>query len=147
MGERRKTGEPPRGSLVEGAARLESLARSLKDNQLARTRTKVGPQPPISEAFVLSPDEAWAKKYMTHCIGPVCFPATGADVPAFAKFPARPAPSATTHGFQAAAKTAGAGSNRSPQQAPIHTVSGPIGLAIGKPAVRRSWLGRLLRGR
>jgi hypothetical protein len=146
MGERRKTGEPPRGPLVEGAARLESLVRSLKSNQLARTRAKVGPQPPVSEAFVLSPDEAWAKKYMTHCIGPVCFPATGADVPAFAKFPAKPASLATTHGFQAPAKAAGVNS-RNPQQTAIQAVSEPIGLAIGKPAVPRSWLGRLLRGR
>jgi len=62
MGERRKTGEPPRGPLVEGRRRLESLVRSLKSNQLARTRAKVGPQPPVSEAFVLSPDEAWAEE-------------------------------------------------------------------------------------
>ncbi|MGA7713267.1 MAG: hypothetical protein WCA81_15285 [Rhizomicrobium sp.] len=130
--------------LVKGAERLERLARSLKDGQLARTRTKIGAQPPVSEAFVLSPDEAWAKKYRTNCIGPVCFPAAGSDLPAFAKFALKPVPQATSHDFSTPAKAA------APQPSPRTTLqgeSGPIGLTIGKPIRPRSWLVRLLRGR
>jgi hypothetical protein len=140
MTQQRKSGDTPRGPLAEGAERLERLARSLKDNQLARTRTKPGPQPPVSEAFVLSPDEAWAKKYMTHCIGPICFPAAGADVPAFAKFPAKPA---ATSGFRAPAEAI----RPAPQKPAAQADSGQMGMVIGKPGKRRSWLGRLLRGR
>ena len=134
------------GPLAKGAQRLERLARSLKDNQLARTRTKIGAQPPVGEAFVLSPDEAWAKKYRTNCIGPVCFPATGADLPAFAKFALKPVPQAVSHDVSTPSNATRPRPALSPR--PTHPgEAGPIGLAIGKPVRPRSWLARLLRGR
>ncbi|MDE2134115.1 MAG: hypothetical protein KGJ49_05910 [Alphaproteobacteria bacterium] len=109
MAETRKAG----GALLDGAERFDRLARIVKDNQLGRTST--GPRPPVTEAFELSPEDAWSRKYMTQCIGPVCFdPAV--EPPVFAKFAAP---------VEAAAN------------------SGPIGLVIGKPVRRRSWLGRL----
>ena len=145
MAEHPKTGDALRSPLARGAERLERLARSLKDNQLARTRTKIGAQPPVSEAFELSPDEAWAKKYRTNCIGPVCFPATGADLPAFAKFALKPVPQAVSQDHSPPANA------RAPRPAPSSPTpqgeSGPIGLAIGKPMRPQSWLVRLLRGR
>ncbi len=145
MAEQRKSGDAPRGPLAEGAERLERLARSLKDNQLARTHTKAGPQAPVSQAFVLSPDEAWAKKYMTQCIGPVCFPAAGADVPAFSKFSAKPVPPAASHGFQA--PNTALANRPTPEISAVKADSGHLGAVIGKPARPRSRLGRLLWGR
>ena len=143
MAEQHKSGDAPHGTLAEGAERLERLVLGLKDNQLARTRTKAGLQPPVSQAFVFSPDEAWAKKYMTHCIGPVCFPAAGTDIPAFAKFSAKPAPQAANQGFQVAP----ANYHPAPHKQTLQADFGTLGGAIGKPVRRRSWLGRLLRGR
>jgi len=143
MADKRKSGEAPRGPLAEGAERLERLARHLKDSQLARTRSRVGAQPPVSEAFVLSPDEAWAKKYMSHCIGPVCFPASGADVPAFSKLSAKSAAS----GAHPRVQTSALAPRPAGQTTAVRGSSAPIGAAIGKPARRTSWLGRLLRGR
>ena len=146
MTEQPKSGDALRGPLAEGAERLERLARSLKDSQLARTRTKIGAQPPVSEAFVLSPDEAWAKKYRTNCIGPVCFPAAGSDLPAFAKFALKPVPQAASQDFSTPAKAAAPRPVSSPRPT-CQGESGPIGLAIGKPIRPRSWLVRLLWGR
>ncbi|MDE1987071.1 MAG: hypothetical protein KGL29_11850 [Alphaproteobacteria bacterium] len=131
MAETRKSGE---GALAEGAERFDRLARIVKDSQLSRT--KAGPKPPITEAYVLSPDEAWAKKYMTQCIGPVCFGPLTEPTP-FANFATPPLGSVKSHDFSApnpAKPAPGAG-------------GGPIGLAIGKPARRQTWLGRLFKGR
>jgi hypothetical protein len=142
MAEAGRPGEAPRGALADGAERFDRLARIVKESQLGRTKTDPGP--PVTEAFELSPDDAWAKKYMTHCIGPVCFTVEAvAEPPAFAKFTAPPEASVQSGGFRAAgSKTA--------QNPPPHRRDtadrvnpGPIGLAIGKPVRARSWLGRL----
>ena len=116
--------ETRRGPLAEGVERFDRLVRIVKDSQLGRT----APKQSAGESFVLSPEDAWAKKYTTRCIGPVCY-TVEAEAPVFAKFgtpetpvkalPARPGPS--------------------PRQA----AGEPIGLLIGKPVRRRSWLGRL----
>ena len=128
----------PGGALADGAARLEQVARQVKDGQ--RAHTKAGLQPLETEPFVLSPDEDWARKYTTHCVGPVCF-GPPADLPAFSEFSAAPAPNVQSHGY--AAKTAP--SAREKQVVPAQ--SGPIGVMIGKPARPRTWLGRLLHGK
>jgi hypothetical protein len=131
MAERHKSSEGP---LAEGAERLDRLARIVKDSQLSRTKT--GAKAPTTEAFVLSPEEAWAKKYTTQCIGPVCFgPLT--EPPPFANFAAPPLGPVKSHGFTASRPAEGTPSAR----------SAPIGLALGKPARKRSWLGRLVKGR
>ena len=130
----------PSGPLAEGAARFDRLVRTVKDGQLARTKTGLN-QPP-TEAFVLSPEEAWAKKYMPHCIGPVCYgPITAAGLPSFARAGAPPAESPRTHGFVAPAAAAKALKTTSA------SVLEAIGRVIGKPTKPRSWLGRLFRGR
>jgi hypothetical protein len=128
----------PSITLAEGAERFDRLARILKDNQLAKTRGKPAVTPPLSEVFVLSPDEAWAKQYMTQCIGPVCF-TQAATPPGFAKFPAIP-PQAPPRSSAVEARserpaTSGKPAARQPSE--------PIGRVIGKPVRPRSWLARL----
>lgn len=111
-------GAEGRGSLADGARRLQQVARVIKESQLARTGSRV--PAPVSEVFSHSPQEAWDRQYQTHCIGPVCYGPLG---------------------------------NAAPQSAaalqPEPAAAGPIsiGSAIGKPAKRRSWLGRVLLGR
>jgi len=127
----------PSGPLAEGAERFDRLVRIVKDGQLARTKS--GLKQPATEAFVLSPEEAWAKKYMTHCIGPICYgPITAAGLPAFAKATGPLAELPRTHGFAVPAKAPKATSAGAPEA---------IGLVIGKPVRARSRLGRLFWGR
>ncbi|MGA7675589.1 MAG: hypothetical protein WCA78_11190 [Rhizomicrobium sp.] len=138
MAETRKPGE--RGSLVDGAERFDRLARIVKDNQLSRTRT--GPRPPATETFTLSPEDAWAKKYMTQCIGPICFD-LAAEPPVFAKFTAPPVTSAQSLGFRATGPQKAPSLPPRPREAPQRASAAPIGAAIGKPFRAHSWLGRL----
>ena len=129
--------KPRTGAFAEGAERFERLARAVKESQLSRTRAKVGPPP--SEAYVLSPEEAWAKKYTTHCIGPVCYGPMTEPLPfSTVAVPLAEAPKSTDF----------SGATRSPSaEVEQRAASGHIGLALGKPPRQRSWLGRLLRGR
>ena len=140
MAETGKPGAAPRGSLAEGAERFDRLVRTVKDSQLGRTKT--APGPPVTEAFELSPEDAWAKKYMTHCIGPVCFAVeVMAEPPVFAKFTA-PESSVQSQGL----RPAGLAQDPPPRrrEAVGRGSTAPIGLAIGKPVRARSWLGRLI---
>jgi hypothetical protein len=142
MAETRRPGEAPRGALADGVKRFDRLARTVKDSQLGRTKTDPGP--PVTEAFELSPEDAWAKKYMTRCIGPVCFTVEAmAEPPVFAKFTVPP--EASVH--SGALLAAGLETAQNPPPRRRDTADranpGPIGLAIGKPVRARSWLGRL----
>lgn len=140
MAETRRPGKAPHRALADGAERFDRLARSVKNSQLGRTKTDPGP--PVTEAFELSPEDAWAKKYMTHCIGPVCF-AVEAEPPVFARFTPPPEASVQSGGYRAPGpKTA---QNPPPRRRDTadRANPGPIGLAIGKPVRARSWLGRL----
>jgi hypothetical protein len=132
-----RPGAAARGALADGAERFDRLVRSVKDIQLGRTKT--GPRPAVTEAFELSPEDAWARKYMTHCIGPVCY-TVQAEPPVFAKFKA-PA-KAPSQG--AAAPAAGPEKAHYPPAPGRDTAgSGPIGMAIGKPVRAGFRLGRL----
>ena len=133
------------GPLAEGAERLARVANIVKDQQLARTQS--GAQRPESETFVLSPEEAWSKKYMIQCVGPVCTVRPTAEgallLPRFA--PAPPparmaAPSREIAPEKPLQKQASA-----PARPSRKAAAEPIGVAIGKPVRRRSWLGRLVR--
>ena len=137
MADKRETA--PSGPLAEGAERFDRLVRIVKDSQLGRTKS--GLKQPPTEAFVLSPEEAWARKYTTHCIGPVCYgPITAAGLPAFAKAAAPPVEPPRTRGFAApAAKTASKTTSTGAPEA--------IGQVIGKPVKAKSRLGRLFRRR
>lgn len=140
----RQTNKQPSRMLADAAERLDRLVSIVKDQQLARTQS--GARPRENESFVLSPEEAWSKKYMIQCVGPVCTVRPAGD---WALPMPRPAPAAP------AAKAAGTlefapGAPRPVRPEPSaggarRSRPEPIGLAIGKPVRRRSWLGRLLR--
>jgi hypothetical protein len=140
MAKTRRPSAASRGALADGAERFDRLARTVKESQLGRTKTDLGR--PVTEAFELSPEDAWAKKYMTRCIGPVCF-TVDAEPPVFAKFASPPEASVQT----GASRTAGPRTAQNPPARGRDTADraypGPIGLAIGKPVRGRSWLGRL----
>ena len=142
MAETRRPDKAARGALADGVERFDRLARSVKNSQLART--KAGARPPATEAFERSPEDAWAKKYMTHCIGPVCFTVEAlADPTVFAKFTAPPEAPVQSGGAWAAGPQTAQNPPVRARPAPEPAGRGPIGLAIGRPVRRRSWLGRL----
>jgi hypothetical protein len=137
-----KLSDTPRsGPLAEAAERLDRVVSIVKDQQRARTNS--GERPKESEVFVLSPEEAWSKKYMIQCVGPVCTIRPTEEgallLPRFAPVPP--------------VKQAAASLEIAPQKAPTVRVETarsrgkaapePIGLAIGKPVRKRSLLGRL----
>ncbi len=109
-----------RTSFADAAERLERIVREVKAKHLGRTGK---PPPPPSEPNATHPQEAWERKYGTHAVRPgrpLKAPPQlwGLSPPA--------APAAPPKPFQA---------------------DGPIGLAIGKPARKRSWVRRLFQGK
>jgi hypothetical protein len=123
----------PTGALAEGADRLERVVLSVKARQLAETHNAPVLKPAY-DAFSYSPDEIWSKNYMTVGIGPSVRPTSSfpGQSTSFGK-PGEPLPSAKL------------------QPALAHSSSGTvrpvtIGEALAKPARRRTWLGRLVRG-
>jgi hypothetical protein len=123
----------PAASLAEGAERLERVIRGVKDRQLSDAHNV--PVFSTNNAFAVSPEEAWSKKFMTAGIGPTDF-----------KAPQMPT-------IAVSAPVAGATFQPAGMAAP-HVVAAPvverrsstIGDVLAKPGRRRSWLGRLLRG-
>jgi hypothetical protein len=140
---------PRSGPLADAAERLDRVINVVKDQQLARNQS--GVRRPESEAFVLSPEEAWSKKYMIQCVGPVCTVRPTAEgallLPRFA--PAPPRAAMPTMEFAPAAVPAPAASvpvaPAPPQTARREAGPGHIGALLGKPP-RKSFLGRLLGG-
>lgn len=130
----------PVGSLADGAERLERLIKGVKDRQLAEVHNAPMPKT-VSSAFAVSPEETWSKKFMTAGIGPQAFSAH--QMPAINIA----APVANTVVFRpveeppAPAKAAPALKAATPVVRPGH-----IGAALAKPAPRRTWFGRLIRG-
>ena len=129
------------GSLADGAERLERLIRGVKDRQYSEAHSAPEPKS-VSNAFAVSPEEAWSKKFMTAGIGPndfkpVQMPAIAVAAPSQAL---RPAPKelepAMSHGAPRTAKGAAKPGDLRP---------GSIGQVLAKPARRRSWFGRLVR--
>ncbi len=127
---------PRSGALSEGAERLGRLANIVKDQQLERVQS--GLRRPESEAYVSSPEEAWSKKYMIQCVGPVCT-VRPTDEGALLLPRFQPAPEA-----QAPARSvAVAPQAPQPQKRKGRQAAEPIGLAIGKKVRRPSLLGRV----
>jgi hypothetical protein len=142
MAETRRPDKAARGALAAGVERFDRLARNVKNSQLARTKTGAGP--PATEAFERSPEDAWAKKYMTHCIGPICFTVEAlAEPPVFAKFTVPPQAPVQSGGYRAAGPQTAQNPPSRGRPAAEPASRGPIGLAIGKPVRRRFWLDRL----
>jgi len=141
-----KLGDTPRsGPLADAAERLDRVVSIVRDQQRARTNS--GERPKESEVFVLSPEEAWSKKYMIQCVGPVCTIRPTEEgallLPRFAPAPPAPPVRQAAANVEIApaqpAKTPAAPAARPGRKAAAE----PIGLAIGKPVRRRSLLGRL----
>jgi hypothetical protein len=123
-------------SLSEGAERFESLIRGVKDRQL--TEAHAAPEPKtVPNAFAVSPEEAWSKKFMTAGIGPNDFKPV--QMPAIAVA----APSATLK--PAPKDLEPALKHAAPAPRPAAARPEPIGQVLAKPARRRSWFGRLVR--
>jgi hypothetical protein len=125
-------------SLAEGAERFENLIRGVKDRQF--TEAHAAPEPKtVPNAFAVSPEEAWSKKFMTAGIGPhdfkpVQMPAIAVAAPSAALKPApKDLEPAMTHAAPPAALRSAA------------TRPEPIGQVLAKPVRRRSWFGRLVR--
>jgi len=130
---------PQHNALARGAAKLESFSRDLKIKQGGGKRgTPFVPERMTS----MSPDELWAKQFMSQGIGPCSDMSVACQLP----------PANTTfslQGFSLARdgviKTV---EQTVPRPSPLASAhSGPIGSAIGKPIRKRSWLGRMLLGR
>ncbi len=136
------------GSLADGAERLDRLIRGVKDRQFSEASN--APQPKsVANAYAVSPEEEWSKKLMTAGIGPhdfkpVQMPAVSIAAPSTAL---KPAPKSLEPVLAVAAAPAAQPvlKKAAPSAAPV-VRPGPIGAAIAKPARKRSWFGRLVRG-
>lgn len=148
MAEQRST-----GSLADGAERLERLIRGVKDRQFSEAH--MAPEPKaVSNAFAVSPEETWSKKYMTAGIGPhefkpVQMPAAPVAVPTVA--PLKPAPMTLEPAMEVQTprptpKAPEPVVQAKPAARPGRDVRpSPIGQTIAKPQRRRSWFGRLVK--
>ena len=142
------------GSFSDGAERLERLIRGVKDRQYTQAHTAPEPKS-VSNAFAVSPEETWSKKYMTAGIGPnefkpVQMPSIPVAVPT-ASQPLKPAPMTLEPAMEVQAKPTprpAAQARPAPAARPVapEVRPGPIGQAIAKPQRKRSWFGRLVRG-
>jgi hypothetical protein len=130
-----------RGALAEAAERFDRIVNIVKDQQLSHTQS-APMRRPESEAYVLSPEEAWSRKYMIQCVGPVCTIRPTAEgallLPRF--MPAPPVREASRIREIAPAPQGGAAARPGRKAEPE-----AIGLLIGKKVRRRGLLGRMFR--
>lgn len=128
------------GALAEAADRLDRIVNIVKDQQLSDTRS--GARRPESEAYVLSPEEAWSRKYMIQCVGPVCTVRPTAEgallLPRFVPAPA-------VREAAQIREIAPAPQIQPPVRPGRKAGPEPIGLAIGKKVRRGGLLSRLFR--
>jgi hypothetical protein len=126
----------PVGSLTDGAERFDRLIKGVKDRQLSDVHNAPMPKA-ISNAFAISPEEAWSKKFMTAGIGPQEFAAP--QMPSIAV-----AAPLTGQTFKATHLVAKETASVAPDTGRL---SG-IGQALAKPVhpKRRSWVGRFFFG-
>lgn len=139
------SGSRSSGAFLAAAERLNRLAQGVKDQQLHDTRS--GPKVAQPEnSFVASPQEMWARQFMTQSIGPTAPRATFAPVPSYVPlaYPpvARPEAGAEFSGLEPGGRPALAAVPQETARRPGHM----IGMTLGKPVKRRSWIGRLLLG-
>ncbi len=121
-----------RSSLFEAAVRLDRVIRDVKEKQFGAIGSGLIPvEPPPA----LHPEEAWARRFASHSMGPKraegaraplsSFVVPPVDMPRMPVFVESPYPAALDGATQ----------------------TGHIGSALGKAGPRRSWVGRLFRGR
>jgi hypothetical protein len=119
-----------RSSLFNAAERLDRIVQDVKERQFGATGVHLMP---VEAPPVLHPEEAWARRFASHSIRPNR--AEGARPP-LSSFVAPPADMPQKPVFEMpAAKLDG------------RAGTGHIGSMFGKPGPRRSWVGRLFRGR
>ena len=137
--------KPRAGALADGAERLGRVASVVKDQQIARNQS--GGRPPESDVFTLSPEEAWSKKYMIQCVGPVCTIQPRADAAALLlpRFAPGQATAQAPQTVALAPQNPSALKTESPVRPSRKAAAEPIGLMIGKPVRKRSLIGRLFR--
>jgi hypothetical protein len=135
-------GQHSTSTLAEGADRLERLIRGVKDRQFSEVHTAPEPKS-ISNVFAVSPEEEWSRQFMTAGIGPTVFkPVQMPSMPIIsANQPLAPAPKALDPSIGPARPAA-----KAMPRAPGDVRPGHIGQALSKPAPKRSWFGRLVRG-
>lgn len=134
-------------TLSEGAERLERLIRGVKDRQFSEVQQAPEPKS-VSNAFAVSPQEEWSKKFMTAGIGPTVFkPVQMPAIPVAAPSQTlRPAPQKLEPAITAARPAAARPVAKPAAKAPGDVRPGHIGQVLAKPARKRSWFGRLVKG-
>jgi hypothetical protein len=139
--------EGPRSpAFADAADRLGRAASIIKDQQLARTQS--GARAPESEVYVSSPEEAWTRKYMIQCVGPVCTvrptDAGALLLPRFQPLPeTRTAAPAKVRTVEIAPEPQLRPEPAKPARGRAKAQAEPIGVLIGKPVRKRSLLGRV----
>ena|SRR5215469_1660486 len=134
-----------RNALAEAADRFDRIARVVKDQQLSETRS--GPRIALTETYTASPEEAWAKKFMTQAIGPATTTFSAPAVPVVAA----PIPPAFSQGFSSSLEQASA----EPRKEATTSFRPGGDLRLGSalqvervpPQGKRTWIGWLLLGR
>jgi hypothetical protein len=127
--------KPVYRSLSEGAARFAAIARSAHGQPLDGATVCTSPDHCSS---AISPDEIWARQFMTQGIGPLT------EGNGFSKMP----PMQSSFAMQSFTlkKTGEVHTATTAQHPPVEAEkSGPIGAQIGR-SKERSRLGRLFRG-
>lgn len=133
------------GAFADAADRLGRVASAVKDQQIARNQSG-GVRLSESEVYVQSPEEAWTRKYMIQCVGPVCtIQPTDAAAMLLPRFTPAPAMKQASQYVTVAPQKPPENVGASSMPASRREASGPIGLAIGKPVRKRSLIGRLFR--
>ena len=140
--QKRLSDAAPRGALAEGAERLDRIARSAK-TQPAGARTASIDD---NRMLAISPDEMWARNYMSHGIGPKLEESPLLGMAPVAHLVSMPkfVPPTELRAEPIVTRSAPIAEQ---QMVPDVKPGGPIGVQIGKPMRKRSWLGRVLMGR
>lgn len=121
--------------LGEAVLRLDRLIEGVKAGQAESPKVvpaAAGPNPLVAAG----PDEAWAREFRTFGIGPDTKACTAGDLAAVPKAALLPSPDLPKP----------AENLRMAEVVP-REMRTPMGIRIGKPERKRSWLGRLLRRR
>lgn len=117
-------------SLFDAAERLDRIVQDVKAKQFDATGVSLIP---VEAPPVLHPEEAWTRRFASHSIRPKR--AEGGRPP-LSSFMAPPADMPQKPVFSAPAT-----------EFDGRPGAGHIGSMFGKPGPRRSWVGRLFRGR
>ena len=127
-GGKKLTDGPRRSAFVESAARLDRIARPGEQNGEAPAPLQAA----ADRLAAISPDETWAKRFMSMGIGPDRERSSALTDPPVPRPKLAPKPQASPASQM--------GRRLARPEKPM-----PIGAQIGKP-LRRSLLARLLRG-